>query len=86
MTERERYEALLKRVDTLNKAVARIEGERQVYIQQLQSRGFKNRQQVVDYITKVEEENAQKKIKLVEQLDEFEKKINEAEALLGVNK
>jgi hypothetical protein len=40
----------------------------------------------VDYITKVEEENAQKKIKLVEQLDEFEKKINEAEALLGVNK
>lgn len=86
MTERERYEALLKRADMLNKAVARIEGERQVYIQQLQSRGFKNKQQVVEYINKVEEENKQKQQRLVEQLDEFEKKINEAEALLGVNK
>lgn len=84
MTEKERYESLKKRAETVNNLIARIEGERQAYIKKLKEMGFKGIQEVKQYIQNKEAENEKKKIALIAKLDEYEKIIEEVERQLGV--
>lgn len=82
MTDKERYEALRRRADAVNNEIASLEGERAVFIKKLKEKGFNNITEVKEYIEQKRVERVKQEAYIKSKLDEYEKKIVEAEKAL----
>lgn len=82
MTDKERYESLRRRAGAVNNEIASLEGERAVFIKKLKEKGFNNITEVKEYIEQKRVERVKQEAYIKSKLDEYEKKIVEAEKAL----
>jgi chromosome segregation ATPase len=80
-----RYKALRRRADECERAIATLEGERNVYITKLKSMGFNTLQEAKDYVAQKQREETTRLLELKEKLDRYEEAVSELELKLGGN-